>query len=52
MNVPVIVLGSTLRRHGYRWLHSTVDVLDILEISSVVSTEESVLHVSYGCKVG
>ncbi|KAL4394871.1 hypothetical protein AHAS_Ahas02G0195300 [Arachis hypogaea] len=38
MDLPFSVLCSTLRHDRHSWLYSAVDVLDILEISAVVST--------------
>ncbi|QHO48586.1 uncharacterized protein DS421_1g06710 [Arachis hypogaea] len=51
LDVLVTVLGGTPRRHRHRWLHSAVDVLDIPEISSVVSTRARDLHLSYDYEV-
>ncbi|QHO16716.1 uncharacterized protein DS421_10g305930 [Arachis hypogaea] len=38
IDIPFAVLCSTLRYDRHRWLHSAVDILDIPEIFSVVST--------------
>ncbi|QHO41362.1 uncharacterized protein DS421_5g145070 [Arachis hypogaea] len=51
LDVSVPFFGGSMRRHGYRWLHSVVDVLDLLEISPVVSTRQRRLPVSAGCEV-
>ncbi|XP_015972334.1 serine/threonine-protein phosphatase 7 long form homolog [Arachis duranensis] len=46
LDVSVTVFDGTPRRHGHCWLHSAIDIMDIPEIFSVVSTRARDLHLS------